>query len=87
MILLCIYCIPVFALTYLFLQDLIKGWFKGFGKLEIISTYIVGCLLWPIGLIIGLNECLLDNKALKKKTEKENKRKIVCDVLNEIMLK
>ena len=69
------------------MEDLVKGWFKDFGKLEVISVYIFGCLLWPIGLIIGLNECLLDNKALKKKTEKENKRKIVCDVLNEIMLK
>ena len=87
MILLIVYCVPVFSLTYLFLEDLVKGWFKDFGKLEVISVYIFGCLLWPIGLIIGLNECLLDNKALKKKTEKENKRKIVCDVLNEIMLK
>ena len=87
MILLCIYCIPVFALTYLFLQDLIKGWFKGFGKLEVISVYILGCLLWPIGLIIGLNDSLQENMSLKRKTEKENKRKNVCEVLDEIKLK
>ena len=84
MILLIIYCIPVFALTYLFLEDLVKGWFKGFSKLEIISTYIFGCLLWPTGLILGLIGYLLDKKALKRKTEKENKRKIVCEILNEI---
>ena len=87
MILLCIYCIPVFTLTYLFLEDLIKWWFKGFGKLEVISVYILGCLLWPIGLIVGLNDCLQENMSLKRKTEKENKRKNVCEVLDEIKLK
>jgi hypothetical protein len=87
MILLCIYCIPVFALTYLFLEDLVKGWFKGFGKIEVISVYILGCLLWPIGLIVGLTDCLQENMSLKRKTKKENKRKMVYEVLNEIKLK
>ena len=75
MILAIIYCIPVFALTYLFLKDIVSGWFKGVSKLEIILTYIFGCLLWPIGLIIGLNECLLENMALKRKTEKKANEK------------
>ena len=87
MILLIVYCVPVFALTYLFLEDLVKGWFKDSGKLEVISVYILGCLLWPIGLIIGMNDCLQENMSLKRKTEKENKRKNVCEVLGEIKLK
>lgn len=87
MILLIIYCIPVFALTYKFLEDLVEGWFKGYGKLEVISVYIFGCLLWPIGLIFGLIQCLLENVSLKRKTEKENKRKNVCEVLDDIKIK
>ena len=67
MILAIIYCIPVFTLTYLFLKDVVNGWFKGVSKLEIILTYIFGCLLWTIGLSLGLNECLLENMALKRK--------------------
>lgn len=87
MILLIIYCVPVFALTYLFLEDFVKGWFKGFGKLEVVSVYTFGCVFWPIGLIVGLNDCLQENMSLKRKTEKENKRKNVCEVLGEIKLK
>lgn len=89
MIVLCIYCIPFFALSYLFLEDLIKGWFKEneYSKLEVILVYIFGCLFWPIGLILGLIECLLENNELKLKTEKENKREMVREVLNGIKLK
>ena len=87
MILLCIYCIPIFALTYLFLEDFVKGWFKEYSKLEVILVYIFGCLFWPIGLILGLIQCLLENISLKRETEKENKRKNVCEVLDEIKLK
>jgi hypothetical protein len=87
MIVLCIYCIPFFALTYQFLKDFVKGWFKEYSKLEVILVYIFSCLFWPIGLILGLIECLLENNELKLKTEKENKREMVCEVLNGIKLK
>lgn len=86
MILAIIYCIPVFALTCSFLKAVVNGWFKGFSKLVVISVYIFGCVLWPIGLIIGLNECLLENMALKRKTEKESKREMVCKVLKELKI-
>lgn len=86
MILLIIYCVFVLVLTYLFFKDVFKGYFKGYGKLVVISVYIFGCLLWPIGFIIGLNECLLENTSLKRKTEKENKRKMVCEVLDDITI-
>ena len=86
MILAIIYCIPVFILTCAFLKDVVNGWFKDFNKLEIILLYIFGCLLWPIGLIIGLTEYLLENMALKRKTEKESKREMVCKVLEELKI-
>ena len=37
-----------------------------------------------LGLIDSLLE-LLENNAVKRKTEKENKRKNVCEVLDEII--
>lgn len=86
-ILIIIYCIPVFALTYKFLEDLVEGWFKDYGKLEIIAVYIFGCLLWPTGFIFGLNELISENISLKRKTEKENKRKMVCEVLDELKIR
>ena len=87
MILAIIYCIPIFTLTCAFLKAVANGWFKGFSKLAVISVYIFGCVLCPIGLIIGLNECLLENMALKRKTEKESKREMVCKVLEELKLR
>jgi hypothetical protein len=88
MILLTIYCIPVCATTWLFIEDIWNGYFKDINFLLIIWLYILCCLLWPIGLIIGLyNEYLLKNQPLIKRNEKENKRKMVCEVLDEIKIR
>ena len=88
MILLIIYCIPVFATTWLFIEGIWNGYFKGINFLLIILLYILCCLLWPIGLISCLyDEYLLKNQPLIKRDEKENKRKMVCEVLDEIKLR
>jgi hypothetical protein len=88
MFLLIIYCITVFALTYSFLEDVFKGYFKGIDKLVVISFYILGCLLWPIGVIVILcDDYKMKKQPLIKRNEKENKRKMVCEVLDEIKLK
>jgi hypothetical protein len=44
--------------------------------------------LWPIGAIIILcDEYKMKNQPLIKRDEKENKRKIVCEVLRELKLR
>jgi hypothetical protein len=90
MILLIIYCIPVCVTTLLFIDDICAGYFKGINFLWIILLYILWSLLWPISLIIGICECLLENKtnrSLIKRDEKEDKRKMVCEVLEELKLR
>jgi hypothetical protein len=88
MILLIIYFIPVFATTWLFIEDIWNGYFKGINFLLIILLYILFCWLWPIGLIIGLHdEYLLKNQSLIKRDEKEDKRKMVCEVLEELKIR
>lgn len=82
------YCIPVFATTWLFIADIWNGYFKDINFLLIILLYILCCLLWPIGLIIGLHdEYLLKNQSVIKRDEKENKRKMVCEVLEELKIR
>jgi hypothetical protein len=88
MILLCIYCVPIFATTWLFILDICDGYSKDVNFLLIIWLYILYCLLWPIGAIIILcDEYKMKNQPLIKRDEKENKRKIVCEVLRELKLR
>jgi hypothetical protein len=83
-----IYGIPVFATTWLFIVDICNGYFKDINFLLIIWLYILCCLLWPIGLILGLHDkYLLKNQSVIKRDEKENKRKMVCEVLDEIKIR
>jgi hypothetical protein len=88
MILAIIYCIPVCATTLLFIDDICAGYFKGINFLLIIWLYILYCLLWPIGAIVTLYD---DNKMKKqpliKRDEKEDKRKMVCEVLEELKIR
>lgn len=88
MILAILYCIPVCAATWLFIDDICNGYFKGINFLLIILSYILCCLLWPIGIIVILcDEYEMKKQPLIKRDEKENKRKMVCDVLDEIKIR
>ena len=88
MILLNIYCIPVFVTTLLFINDICTRRFKGIDFLLIIWLYILMCLLWPIGLlIVGCDTYTMKNQPLIKRDEKENKRKMVCEVLEELKIR
>ena len=88
MILAIIYCIPLCVATLLFIDDIYRGYFKGINFLLIIWSYILCCLLWPIGLIVLLyNDYKMKKQPLIKRDEKENKRKMVCEVLEELKIR
>lgn len=88
MIFLIIYCIPVCVTTLLFIADICAGCFKGINFLLIILLYILFCWLWPIGIIAVLcDDYEMKNKPLIKRDEKENKRKMVCEVLEELKIR
>lgn len=88
MILAILYCIPVCAATWLFIDDICNGYFKGIKLPLIFSFYILFCLLWPIGIIAILyDDYKMKNQPLIKRDEKENKRKMVCEVLDEIKIR
>jgi hypothetical protein len=88
MILLIIYCIIFCVTTYLFILDICDGYFKDVNFLLIIWLYILCCLLWPIGLIVSLyDDYKMKKQPLIKRDEKENKRKMVCDVLEELKIR
>lgn len=88
MILAIIYCIPVFATTWLFIENIWNGYFKDVNFLLIIWLYILHCLLWPIGLIAALyDDYDIKYQPLIKRDEKENKRKMVCEVLEELEIR
>ena len=88
MILLIIYCIPLFATTYLFILNIYAGYFKDINFLLIIWLYILHCLLWPIGLIVTLyDDYKMKNQPLIKRDGKEDKRKMVCEVLEELKIR
>ena len=82
-----IYCIPVFVTTLLFINDICTGRFKGINFLLIIWLYILMCLLWPIGQYVGYDTYTMKNQSLIKRDEKENKRKMVCEVLEELKIR
>ena len=87
-LLIIIYCIIACVTTYLFMLDICDGYFKNVNFSVIILLYILCCPLWPIGLLIGVyDEYFLKNKSLIKSDEKENKRKIVCEVLEELKIR
>ena len=88
MILLCIYCILLCGTTCLFILDICNGYFKNVNFSLIILLYIVCCLLWPIGFIVGLYDYYkMKNQSPIKRDEKENRRKLICELLDEIKLK
>jgi hypothetical protein len=84
-----IYCIPFGVATLLFIDVICAGYFKGINFLLIIWLYILLCLLWPIGVIVALlyGDYEMKNQPLIKKDEKENKRKMVCEVLEELKIR
>ena len=45
------------------------------------------CLLWPIGQYVGYDTYTMKNQSLIKRDEKENKRKMVCEVLEELKIR
>jgi hypothetical protein len=88
MILAIIYFIPVCAITVLFIANICAGYFKGINFLLIILLYILFCWLWPISIIAVLcDDYEMKNKPLIKRDEKEDKRKMVCEVLEELKLR
>ena len=83
-----IYCIIFCATTYLFILNICAGYFKDVNFLLIIWLYILHCLLWPIGLIVTLyDDYKMKNQPLIKRDEKEDKRKMVCEVLEELKIR
>jgi hypothetical protein len=88
MILAIIYFIPVCATTMLFIANICAGYFKGINFLLIILLYILFCWLWPISIIAILcDDYEMKNKPLIKRDEKEDKRKMVCEVLEELKIR
>lgn len=85
MILAIIYFIPLCVTTLLFIDDICAGYFKGINFLLIIWLYILCCLLWPIGILYDDYE--MKNQPLIKRDKKENKRKMVCEVLEELKIR
>lgn len=87
MILLCIYCILLCGTTCLFILDICNGYFKNVKFSLIILLYILCCLLWPISVIVVLYDyCKMKDQSIKR-DEKEDRRKMICELLDEIKIK